>query len=39
MKKVLKSLLLIAALGSFNACNDDEPPLPDNVAGFEAAEK
>ncbi|WP_031526247.1 HmuY family protein [Dyadobacter crusticola] len=39
MKKIVKSLLLIAFLGSFNACNDDEPPLPDNVAGFESAEK
>ncbi|WP_439555078.1 HmuY family protein [Dyadobacter sp.] len=39
MKKIVKSLLLVAFLGSFNACNDDEPPLPDNVAGFESAEK
>ncbi|KAA0989789.1 HmuY family protein [Dyadobacter aurulentus] len=39
MKKIAKSLLLIAFLGSFNACKDDEPPLPDNVAGFESAEK
>ncbi|CAG5069846.1 hypothetical protein DYBT9623_02583 [Dyadobacter sp. CECT 9623] len=39
MKKIAKSLLLIAFLGSFNACTDEEPPLPDNVAGFESAEK
>jgi hypothetical protein len=39
MKKIVKSLLLVAFLGSFNACNDDEPPLPDNIAGFESAEK
>ena len=39
MKKIARSLLLIAFLGSFNACTDDEPPLPDNVAGFESAEK
>jgi hypothetical protein len=39
MKKIAKSLLLIVFLGSFNACKDDEPPLPDNLAGFESAEK
>jgi hypothetical protein len=39
MKKIAKSLLLIAFLGSFNACNDDEPPLPDNLAAFESTEK
>lgn len=37
MKKIAKSLLFIAFLFSFNACNDDEPPLPDNTAGFESA--
>jgi len=35
MKKIVKSLLLVAFLGSFNACKDDEPPLPDNLAAFE----
>lgn len=39
MKKIIRSLLLIAFLGTFNACNDDEPPLPDNLATFEATEK
>lgn len=39
MKKIVRSLLLVAFLGSFNACNDDEPPLPDNLAAFESAEK
>jgi len=39
MKKIIRSLLLIAFLGTFNACNDDEPPLPDNLAAFEATEK
>lgn len=39
MKKIVRSLLLVAFLGTFNACSDDEPPLPDNVAAFEAAEK
>lgn len=37
MKKIAKSLLLIAFFASFNACNDDEPPLPDNTASFESA--
>lgn len=39
MKKIVRSLLLVAFLGTFNACNDDEPPLPDNLAAFEATEK
>lgn len=39
MKKIVRSLLLVAFLGSFNACNDDEPPLPDNLAAFESTEK
>jgi hypothetical protein len=39
MKKIAKSLLFIAFLASFNACNDDEPPLPDNTAGFETTEQ
>ncbi|CAG5005240.1 hypothetical protein DYBT9275_03545 [Dyadobacter sp. CECT 9275] len=36
MKKIITSLLVIAFLGSFNACKDDEPPLPDNLAAFES---
>ncbi|MDR6803616.1 hypothetical protein J2Y45_000886 [Dyadobacter sp. BE34] len=39
MKKIVRSLLLVAFLGTFNACSDDEPPLPDNLAAFEATEK
>lgn len=39
MKKLVRSLLLVAFLGTFNACSDDEPPLPDNFAAFEATEK
>ncbi|TLV00820.1 HmuY family protein [Dyadobacter luticola] len=39
MKKIAKSLLLIAFVGIFNACNDDEPPLPDNLAAFESNAK
>lgn len=39
MKKIVRSLLLVAFLGTFNACSDDEPPLPDNLATFEASEK
>ena len=38
MKKIVRSLLLVAFLGTFNACSDDEPPLPDNLAAFEATE-
>jgi hypothetical protein len=38
MNKLVKYLLVIAFLLSFNACKDDEPPLPDNVAGFESKE-
>lgn len=30
---------MVAFLGTFNACSDDEPPLPDNLAAFEATEK
>jgi len=39
MKKIVRSLLLVAFLGTFNACSDDEPPLPDNLAAFETTEK
>lgn len=39
MKKIVRSLLLVAFLGTFNACSDDEPPLPDNLAAFESTEK
>jgi hypothetical protein len=38
MNKLVKYLLVIAFLLSFNACKEDEPPLPDNVAGFESKE-
>ncbi len=38
MNKLVKYLLIIAFLISFNACKDDEPPLPDNTAGFETKE-
>jgi hypothetical protein len=38
MNKLVKYLLVIAFLLSFNACKEDEPPLPDNVAGFEGKE-
>lgn len=31
--------MLVAFLGTFNACSDDEPPLPDNLAAFESTEK
>jgi hypothetical protein len=36
MNKLFKPLLIIAFLGIFNACKDDEPPLPDNTAAFES---
>lgn len=36
MKRLIKPLLVIAFLGIFNACSDDEPPLPDNLASFES---
>jgi hypothetical protein len=39
MKKIVRSLLLVTFLGTFNACSDDEPPLPDNLAAFESTEK
>lgn len=35
MNKLFKPLLFVAFLGIFNACKDDEPPLPDNLATFE----
>jgi hypothetical protein len=35
MNKLFKPLLVFAFLGIFNACKDDEPPLPDNLAAFE----
>lgn len=38
MNKVVKYLLVIAFLFSFNACKDDEPPLPDNLATFDSRE-
>ncbi len=38
MNKVVKYLLVIAFLLSFNACKDDEPPLPDNLAAFDSRE-
>ncbi len=36
MNKLAKYLLAASLLFSFNACKDEEPPLPDNVAGFES---
>ena len=36
MNKLFKPLLIVAFLGIFNACSDDEPPLPDNTAAFES---
>ena len=39
MNKLVNYLLVSAFLLSFNACKDDEPPLPDNVAAFEATEQ
>ncbi|MCE6990913.1 HmuY family protein [Dyadobacter sp. CY323] len=39
MNKIVTSLLVITFLIGFNACKDDEPPLPDNVAGFESTAK
>ncbi|SEJ46157.1 HmuY protein [Dyadobacter koreensis] len=36
MKRLIKPLLIFAILGIFNACSDDDPPLPDNLAGFES---
>jgi hypothetical protein len=39
MNKLVNYLLIIVFLLSFNACKDDEPPLPDNVAGFEAKDQ
>jgi hypothetical protein len=38
MNKFIKYLFGLSLLLSFNACKDDEPPLPDNVAAFEAKE-
>lgn len=38
MNKVVKYLLVIAFLFSFNACKEDEPPLPDNLAAFDSRE-
>lgn len=35
MNKFIKPLLVIAFLGAFGACKEDEPPLPDNLAAFE----
>lgn len=39
MNKLVNYLLVIAFLLSFNACKDDEPPLPDNLASFEAKDQ
>ena len=39
MKRLIKPLLVIAFLGIFNACSDDDPPLPDNLASFESTAK
>lgn len=39
MKKIGRLLLVLILMISVNACKDDEPPLPDNLASFESAEK
>jgi len=39
MNRLIKPLLVIAFLGIFNACSDDDPPLPDNLASFESTAK
>jgi hypothetical protein len=39
MNKLIKPLLVIAFLGIFNACSDEDPPLPDNLASFESTAK
>lgn len=39
MKRLSRYLLASVLLFSINACKDDEPPLPDNVAGFEAKDQ
>ena len=38
MNKLSKCLLVIALLFSFNACKENDPPLPDNLAGFDSKE-
>lgn len=38
MNKIVASLLVAAAV-SFTACDKDDPPLPDNMVQFEAAEQ
>jgi hypothetical protein len=38
MSKLVKYLLVITLLLSFNACKENDPPLPDNLAGFESKE-
>lgn len=38
MNKLVRYLLVAAFLLSFNACKDDEPPLPDNLAAFDSKE-
>jgi hypothetical protein len=35
MKQLFKYTFVFALLFSFNACKDEDPPLPDNLAGFE----
>ena len=39
MNRLIKPLLVIAFLGIFSACSDDDPPLPDNLASFESTAK
>ena len=38
MNKLVKYQIVIAFLLSFNACKEDEPPLPDNLAAFDTKE-
>lgn len=39
MNKLVNYVLAITFIFIANACKDDEPPLPDNVAAFEATER
>lgn len=39
MRRLIKPLLFIAFSGLFNACSDNDPPLPDNLASFESTAK
>lgn len=39
MKKVRSLIVMLAFATVFNACKQDDPPLPDNLAQFEATEQ